>query len=98
MQNDWKKCYIQAERLLEKRGIDNRHLILTLFCMIYLGCPYSVALKFYSEYRDEAPERMQSNFCFWLLREGREIHPEQLLTELAKEAEDENGVSAAKRG
>lgn len=89
-QNDWKGLYHEAGAALLRRHLDSVHLTMMLFCMLYAGVPYAVALQYYSEFRGEAPERMHSYLCQTLLRRGLEIGPAELLTQLSKEVKHED--------
>lgn len=94
--NDWKQLYMKARASLLDMGIDNVHLEMVLFCMMYAGEPYRTSVSLYAEFQREAPERMHSYLCYALLRCGVEVGPGVLLTKLAGGGvNDENGVSAA---
>lgn len=87
---DWKAQYLAAEAALSRRGVDNVHLSMILFAMVYGGMCYMDALKFYADYRGEAPERMQSSICYHLLKDGVERNPCNLLGDLVDEVNHEN--------
>lgn len=89
-ENDWKGLYQEAGAALLRRHVDNVHLTMMLFCMLYAGVSYAVALQLYSEFRGEAPERMHSYLCYALLRLGMEVGPAELLTRLEKEVKHED--------
>lgn len=87
---DWKSLYLAAEAALRRCGVDNVDLAMILFAMAYGGLSYTDALQFYSDFRGEAPERMQSSICYHLLKDGVETKPCDLLGGLLEDMKHEN--------
>ena len=82
---------MEACAALRDVGIENVHIVMVLFCMMYAGQSYRTSVRLYAEFRDEVPERMHCYLCGELLRHGLEVGPGVLLTRLAGEGvKDEN--------
>lgn len=61
-----------------------------LYIMATENASYIAARNFYSEWVDDAPERVQAAICYELLRTGREETPEHFFNRLLKEVSSEN--------
>lgn len=70
---------------LQAEGIRSRSLAMVVFAMALVNISYSEAVRYYSEWREEAPERIQAQLCLDVLRAGLEVAPELLAKKILEE-------------
>lgn len=83
--DNYKRIFVSARDALLGHGVDSVHLEFILFHMWYTGEDYAKALDFYAVWRGVDARWLHNQLCGTLLRQGKEIGPEALLSKLVKE-------------
>ena len=89
--------YRLLRKILARDGLWNRPFLMMAYAWVWV-CPewaYPQILFAYAEYANDAPERIHADLCYYALKAGLDIGPEQYLRKIKKEVEKyENGIPA----